>query len=115
MNIDQQDLSSVGNSLLFTATIYTQDMSQANNAQQNLMSIQNRQQQQNTNESSQILMSDLNPFMGGTGMDLATQQQTQQASSSSSSSSGNSMMNSVDEAKDSYRGKFSRSWKAQLP
>lgn len=99
------------NSLLYTATIYAQDMSamsQNNNQQQQqMMSMhQNRQQ---SNESSQAMMSDLNPFISGSiGMNQQ-QQQTQQSSEQ--------MMSAQAEAdsKD-FKGKFSRGClRNQLP
>lgn len=104
MNVDHQGASSSSNPLLFTATIYTQDISQNNNGQQSLMSMQNRQQQ-SANESSQAMLTDLNPFISGTGVHI--NQQAQQSPSSS-----DQMMVSPNETKDSYRQK---SFRAQLP
>jgi hypothetical protein len=70
MNVNQQ-VSPGSNQLLYTATIYTQDMSAAiqNNPQQHqqLMSMHNRQQQ--NENSAQAMMSDLNPFISG-GMNM---------------------------------------------
>lgn len=103
MNVDQSQDASGANSMLFTATIFTQDLSQnANNG----MSMQ--QARQSIAPTSQAMMSDLNPFLSG-GMDLAHQQ-----------SSNDRMMappSSEADDKDTYKGKFSRmsQWKAQLP
>lgn len=105
MNLDQQQ-DSTSNQLLFTATIFTQDMSQSNNAQQQILSLQNNQIH---DRESVTMMSGLNPFMG-TGIDISQSQQAQ---------SNEQMMAPPTETdeKDSYKGKFSRvlQWKAQLP
>ena len=104
MNLDQQQ-DSTSNQLLFTATIFTQDMSQSNNTQQQILSLQNNQI-----HDRESLMTDLNPFMGGTGIDISQAQQAQ---------SNEQMMAppSDPDEKDSYKGKFSRvlQWKSQLP
>ncbi|XP_070492951.1 carbohydrate-responsive element-binding protein isoform X2 [Chironomus tepperi] len=108
MNLDQQQ-DSTSNQLLFTATIFTQDMSQSNNnTQQQVLSLQNNNQIHN--RESITMMTDLNPFMGGTGIDISQAQQTQ---------SNEQMMAPPTDSdeKDSYKGKFSRvlQWKSQLP
>lgn len=106
MNLDQQQ-DSTSNQLLFTATIFTQDMSQNNNTQQQVLSIQNNQIH---DRESVTMMSDLNPFMGGTGIDISQSQHAH---------SNEQMMAppSENDEKDSYKGKFSRvlQWKSQLP
>lgn len=102
-----QQGSNSSNSLLYTATIYSQDMSamNQNNQQQQMMSMHQNRQQQNES-SSQAMMSDLNPFISG-GM---SQQQVQQAQEQ--------MMvqqNDVDD-KEGYKGKYSRGFiRTQLP
>lgn len=98
------------NSLLYTATIYSQDMSveSLNNQQQQMMAMhQNRQQQQQNDSSNQAMMSDLNPFIsGGLGM---SQQQAQQASEQM-------MPQNDSEDKEGYKGKYSRGYsRPQLP
>ncbi|KAL7027841.1 hypothetical protein ACKWTF_005617 [Chironomus riparius] len=107
MNLDQQQ-DSTSNQLLFTATIFTQDMSQSNNTQQHVLSLQNNQIH---DRESIRMMTDLNPFMGGTGIDISRAQQAQ--------SNEQQMMAppSDHDDKDSYKGKFSRvlQWKSQLP
>lgn len=89
------------NSLLYTATIYSQDMSQAN---QQMMAM--RQQQQQNESSQQAMMSDMNPFISG-GMGMG-QQQSQQ--------SNDQMGGEGEDDKESYKGKYSRGYlKTQLP
>lgn len=98
MSTNQQGSSSA-NSLLYTGTIYTQDMSAIaqNNQQQMMQMHQNRLQ---SNESSQAMMSDLNPFISG-AMGMDQQQQAQQ---------------SAESEKEAYKGKCSRGYlRAQLP
>jgi phage-related tail fiber protein len=92
MNVDQQQNSA--NALCFTATIYTQDVSQNNNQQVIPM------QQSRTNNSSQSLMTDLNPFLNS-GMNLGQQ-----------ITSTEIMAPLVDSEKQSYKEKPSRGhWK----
>lgn len=95
------------NSLLYTATIYSQDMSVAshNNQQQQMMSMQQNRQQQNES-SNQAMMSDLNPFISGS---LGIRQQQAQVSEQ--------MMPQNDlEDKDGYKNKYSRGYsRPQLP
>ena len=90
----------------YTATIYTQPMSNVtqNNQQQMLSMHQNRQQ----NESSaQAMLSDLNPFISG---GLVMNQQTQQATDQMMSSPNDS------DEKEAYKGKFNRGYlRTQLP
>jgi hypothetical protein len=103
MNVNQQS-SANPNALLYTATIYSQDMSQ-NNQQQQMMSMQQNRQQ--TNDSAQAMMTDLNPFIsGGMGM---SQQQAQQTSEQMMASQAD------DDDKEAYKGKFSRGYLRQLP
>lgn len=113
MNVSQHDSPS-RSSLQYTATIYSQDMTAANqNSHQQMLSMhQNRQQQQNE-QSTQAMMSDLNPFISG-GMSMGGQQQVQQSS--------DQMMNSsADDDKEGWRrpddkAKYSRLYsRPQLP
>lgn len=88
------------NQLLFTATIFTQDMSQSGNA---------GGAAQQANETASM-MNELNSFISANEMDMS--HQAQQAPSNEQ------MMAPPTEpdVKDSYKGKFSRvHWKAQLP
>lgn len=76
MNVNQQ-VSPGTNQLLYTATIYTQDMSNAaqnNQQQQQLMSMHELNRQHQNENSGQAMMSDLNPFISG-GMNMNQQQQ----------------------------------------
>lgn len=102
MNIDQQQ-ATTSNQLLFTATIFSQDMSEnGGNSHQQVMTLQNPQI---TNDSSSM-MADLNTFMGSQGLNM------------NQSSSNEQMMAPPNDSdiKDSYKGKFSRMhWKTQLP
>lgn len=99
MSVNQQ--GSGVNSLLYTATIYSQDMSQAN---QQMMAM--RQQQQQNDSSQQAMMSDMNPFISG-GMGMGQQQSHQ---------SNDQMGGEGDDDKESYKGKYSREYlKTQLP
>lgn len=99
MSVNQQ--GSGVNSLLYTATIYSQDMSQAN---QQMMAM--RQQQQQNESSQQAMMSDMNPFISGE-MSMG-QQQSQQ--------SNDQMGGDGEDDKESYKGKYSRGYlKTQLP
>lgn len=103
-SMNQQGPSN-SNSLLYTATIYTQDMSSMsqNNQQQQMMSMHQNHQQ--PNETSQAMMSDLNPFISGS-MGMNQQQQTEQLMTSQADSDN----------KGDYKGKFSRSFaRNQLP
>lgn len=103
MNVNQQ-VSPGTNQLLYTATIYTQDMSnaaQSNQQQQQMMAMHEHNRQQQNESSGQALMSDLNPFISG-GMNMNQQ----------------SMVQSVDSSdKEAYKNaKFNRGYmKAQLP
>ncbi|KAG5682669.1 hypothetical protein PVAND_012007 [Polypedilum vanderplanki] len=100
MNVDQQGTSNNGQ-LLFTATIFTQDMSQSGGGNQQIMS-------QNNDSSS--IMSELNSFINANDMDMS--HQAQQAPNNEH------LMAPPTEpdVKDAYKGKFSRNnWKAQLP
>lgn len=99
------------NSLLYTATIYSQDMSAVSHnnqqqQQQQMMAMHQNRQQQNES-SNQAMMSDLNPFIsGGLGM---TQQQVQQAAEQM-------MPQNDSEDKEAYKGKYLRGYsRAQLP
>ena len=97
MNLNHQPTST--NSLLYTASIYSQDLSQQHNQQQQMMSMHQNHQQQ-PNESSQAMMSDLNPFLSGGGMNSQTQQP----------------MEAQAESDEKDGRKFSRGYlKAQLP
>lgn len=103
--------SSNTNSLLYTATIYTQDMSSMpqNNQQQQQQMMSMHQNRQQSNESSQAMLTDLNPFISGS-MGMNQQQQAQQ--------SPEHMMNAQADADNTgdYKGKFSRSClRNQLP
>lgn len=104
-----QQGSNNSNSLLYTATIYSQDMSamNQNNQQQQMMSMHQNRQQQNE-PSSQAMMSDLNPFIsGGIGM---SQQQVQQAQEQMMA-----QQNDADD-KEGYKGKYPRGFlRTQLP
>lgn len=111
MNVNQRQDDRVSNSnqLMFTATIFAApNMSQTSS--QPMMSMQ--QSRQGNDSSSQVMMSDLNPFLNPAGS-IDISQQVQQATSVeqliSPSSEG--------DGKDTYKGKFSRmsQWKAQLP
>lgn len=100
MNVNQQ-CSPNSNSLLYTATIYTQDMSAVsqNNQQQMMAMHQNRQQQ----SEPQAMMSDLNPFISG-GMQMSQQQANDQ------------MMSNDADDKEGYKAKYSRGYlRTQLP
>lgn len=89
MNLNhQQQGSSSTNSLLYTATIYSQDMSQSNQQQQQMMSMQQNRQQSN---DSQAMISDLNPFLSD-GMNHHHQQS----------------QNEAGDDKDAYKAKLSR-------
>lgn len=99
------------NSLLYTATIYAQDMSamsQNNQQQQQQQMMSMHQNRQQSNESSQAMMSDLNPFISGS-IGMNQQQQTQQSSEQ--------MMNTqADADSKDYKAKFSRGClRNQLP
>lgn len=105
--MNQPQNASNANSLLFTATIFTQDLSQNANNQQG-MSMQNRQSSTTADTASQqAMMNDLNPFLSG-GIEIAQPSSNQER-----------MMPSPTELdeKDLYKGKFSRisQFKAQLP
>lgn len=107
MNVSQNDSQS-RNPLQYTATIYSQDMTAANqNSHQQMLSMHQNRQQQNE-QSTQAMMSDLNPFISG-GMSMGGQQQAQQ--------SGDQMMNSsTDDDKEGYKAKYSRLYsRPQLP
>lgn len=100
------------NSLLYTATIYAQDMSamsqnnqQQNNQQQQQQMMSMHQNRQQSNESSQAMMSDLNPFISGS---IGMNQQQQ---------SPEQMMNAqADADSKDYKAKFSRGClRNQLP
>lgn len=105
MSVEQDDQVSSNNSLMFTATIFAApNMSQRGDQ----MSMQQNRRANDSN--SQAMMSDLNPFLTGS-IDIT--QQGQQGPSVEELLSPSS----ENEAKDSYKGKFSRmsQWKAQLP
>lgn len=85
LNHQQQGPSST-NSLLYTATIYSQDMSHNNQHQQQMMAMQQNRQQSN---DSQAMISDLNPFLSD-GMNHQSSQ------------------NESGDDKDSYKAKLSR-------
>lgn len=110
MNVNQHDSPS-RNSLQYTATIYSQDMTAGNQnsqqQQQQMLAMHQNRQQQNE-QSTQAMMSDLNPFISG-GMGMGGQQQAQQSS--------DQMMNSsADDDKEGYKAKYSRLYsKPQLP
>lgn len=106
MNLNQPQNASNANSLLFTATIFTQDLSQNANNQQG-MSMQNRQTTTTNDTASQAMMNDLNPFLSGT-IEIAQPSNEQMMASASPTE--------LDD-KDMYKGKFSRisQFKAQLP
>lgn len=103
-NVHQQGSSST-NQLLYTAPIYSQDMSAlSQNNQQQMLAMHQQNRQQQNESSSQAMMSDLNPFISGGMMN----QQSQQASEQMMSSSENS------DEKEAY--KRSRGYlRAQLP
>lgn len=105
MPMNQHDSPS-RNSLQYTATIYSQDMTAANqNSHQQMLSMHQNRQQQNE-QSAQAMMSDLNPFISG-GMNMG-QQQAQQ--------SGEQMSSSTDDNKEGYKEKYSRLYsRPQLP
>jgi hypothetical protein len=86
--------------LLYTTTIYSQDMSQQNQQQQMMSMHQNRQQQ--SNEPVQMI-TDLNPFMTG-DMNMNQQSQEEQMMSQSTNT----------DEKEAYKSKFSRGYR-QLP
>lgn len=99
--------SSGTNSLLYTATIFSQDMSavaqnnQQQQQQQMMSMLQNRQQ---PNESAQAMMSDLNPFISGE-MSMNQQQSSEQMMSQAEA-----------DEKEAFKGKFSRGYsRPQLP
>lgn len=107
MNVNQHDSPS-RNSLQYTATIYSQDMTAGNqNSQQQMLSMHQSRQQQNE-QSTQAMMSDMNPFISG-GMGMGGQQQSQQSS--------DQMMNArADDDKEEYKEKYSRLYsRPQLP
>lgn len=94
------------NPLLYTATIFSQDMSSVNqNNQQQMMSMHQNRQQQN---DSQAMISDLNPFIsGGIGM---SQQQVQQVQEQMLAEQNDA------EDKEVFKGKYSRGFsRTQLP
>jgi hypothetical protein len=101
MNMDRAGSSNSNNQLLFTATIFTQDMSQSGSGGQQMMS--------QSNESSSM-MNELDSYMSANEMNMS--HQAQQAPSNEQL-----MAPPTDpDVKDSYKGKFSRvHWKAQLP
>lgn len=112
MNVSQHDSTS-RNSLQYTATIYSQDMTAANqNSHQQMLSMHQNRQQQNE-QSAQAMISDLNPFISG-GMSMGGQQQAQQSSDQMMSSSN-------DDDKEGWRrpddkAKYSRLYsRPQLP
>lgn len=105
MNVNQQG-SPNQHTLQYTATIYTQDMSaMSQNNQQQMMSMQQNRQQ--PNESSQAMMSDMNPFISG-GLAMNQQQQSQQSEQMIAAQA------EADE-KEAYKNKYSRNFRSQLP
>lgn len=109
MRVNQQGQPG-SNSLLYTATIYSQDMSAVpqNNQQQQqqqMMAMHQNRQQQN-DSSNQAMMSDLNPFIsGGLAMNQHQSQQAEQM-----------MQQNDSEDKEAYKGKYSRGYsRPQLP
>lgn len=103
MNMEQQQ-DTTSSQLLFTATIFSQDMSQSGNAaqQQQVMTLQNPQI---SNDSSSMI-AELNTFMDNQGLNMSQAQTAEQMMAQPSES----------DDKDSYKGKFSRMhWKTQLP
>ena len=102
MNVNQQVIPGL-NQLLYTATIYTQDMSTSTqNNQQQLMAMHEHNRLQQNANSTQAMVSDLNPFISGE-MNMNQQQAMPPPSDSND--------------KEGYKvGKLNRGYmKAQLP
>ncbi|CRK93053.1 CLUMA_CG006597, isoform A [Clunio marinus] len=108
LNLNQHQNSANANPLLFTATIYSQDMSQSNQQQQQEI-IQMQQNRQQINESSsQRMITNLVPFISG---DITMNVQAQQ------STSEQMITQSVDvDEKEAFKGKYPRGYlRNQLP
>lgn len=99
MNVDQHG-PSAQTQHLYTATIYTQDLSMS----------QNMNHQQISNEPQQMMMSDLNPFLSG-ALGMGQSQQNSQTLEQQQQ-----MMSESDVESKDPKGKYSRGvLKAQLP